>query len=393
MFLAGILLGWAYLIKETSVFFGVFVVGYAGYYWWRHKRLFRGWGWFAAGVFIPVIAEFGYYSWTTGMPFFRYVAVQTDHNNSLFSGRHYQGLNLVRRLTLDTFFILFRVTDFSLLYVFVLAGCVYSIWTRNACIRFLAGWLGGLLLLYNFASTSLSGYYPLMLFHRFFLTISVPAVLICAWFLREISQVLLADHRRNMLRLRISLGIPMIPLLAVDIIRFSWLKTTALCVLVGLIAVTYIIAFRQWLRRHRVFGEKRIVVSGTLLLLLLLPGIVLSSSGERLRKGLTCEREIVPILGDQLRHPVYTDERTVSILEFFYQYQHKDLLVAFHDFDLATVENVYVIANWERLFFLNRLYQNHIPEVLFSPPAHWRGPVQVGGTGNPCLIYYVPDIP
>ncbi len=393
MLLAGLFLGGAYLIKETSVFFGVFVVGYAGYRCWRRKKFSWGWAWFATGALILVGMEFGYYAWTAGTPFFRYVAVQTAHNASIFSGRHYQGLDLVRRLSLDTFSVLFHITDFSILYVFVLAGSVYSFWKRNAFILFLVGWAGCLLLLYNFAPTSFSGYYPLLLFHRFFLVLSVPAVLICAWFFREIVQALLANHKQNMKQLRVSLMVPCIPLLAVNIIWFSWLTSAMLCVPGLLIALTYVRSFHQWLQVQGLSYRRSMFVPTILLFITVLPGFVLAVRGERLRKGLTCERELLSVLESPLRHAVYTDRRTELILEFFSRYQYEDLIMVFHDMDLETVGNAYVIANWERLFFLNTMYNNRIPETLFHPPAYWKGPIQLGGSINPCLVYQVPAKP
>jgi hypothetical protein len=87
---------------------------------------------------------------------------------------------------------------------------------------------------------------------------------------------------------------------------------------------------------------------------------------------------------------IYTDSRTEAILEYFYQYQVDDQVVAFDDVDLAGLSEAYVIVNWKRLFFLNRLYRTPISEVLYHPPASWEGIARLGGDVNPCLIYGIP---
>ena len=61
MFLAGVALGWAYLIRETFVFFCVFVAGYMAWKALRHKTLRWTWFWFWIGVLVVVGLEMGYY--------------------------------------------------------------------------------------------------------------------------------------------------------------------------------------------------------------------------------------------------------------------------------------------------------------------------------------------
>lgn len=388
LFLAGLLFGWAYLIKETSVFFGVFAAGYAVQQQWRRRQILWGWLWFAAGTLTLAGPEFMYYGWTTGSPFFRYMIVQIGHNVHLFSGGVYQGAELARRLTLDAFFLLFHVPDFSLVHVFALAGCVYSLWKRQAFVRFLSAWYICLLLLYNFASTSLTAYYPLVLFHRFFLVLSVPAVLVSAWFLQEMAQVLSTQRAPELRRLRMAVFIPVVPLAGVTILWFSWLTCAALMVWGLLVAFT--VRLPRPARGRNVLDDAGQIMVIALVAVTLLPGLVLAIRGERARKGLTCERDLLPVLEAPLRHEVLTDRRTEPILEFLTQYQYEDLIQPFHDLDLTTVANVYIIANWERLFFLENMYGNRIPETLLNPPPSWRGPVRVGGSVNPCLIYQVP---
>jgi len=198
-----------------------------------------------------------------------------------------------------------------------------------------------------------------------------------------------SQQPQDLKRLRIALCVPVLALLATNVVWFSWITTGALFFFGVILAMTFSVALRQWLRTQNA-TRVRIIMPVVLLMATLLPGIILAARGERIRKGLTCEREILPLLEFPLQRVVYTDRRTEPILEFFYQYQNEDQILAFHDLDLTTVTHAYVIANWERLFFLERLYRNRIPETLYHPPSHWRGPVQIGGEVNPCLIYQVP---
>jgi hypothetical protein len=52
--------------------------------------------------------------------------------------------------------------------------------------------------------------------------------------------------------------------------------------------------------------------------------------------------------------------------------------------------NAYVIANRERLVFLNRLYNVPIPAFLSHPPPQWRPYARIEEYGNLCLIYEIP---
>jgi hypothetical protein len=126
------------------------------------------------------------------------------------------------------------------------------------------------------------------------------------------------------------------------------------------------------------------------LYVLLLPGIYMAAKGERPRQGITCERDVYHLLESPLAHTIYTDSRTETILEYFYQYQLDDQILQFDDADVNSLNNAYVIANWERLFFLNRVFFTPIPDFLYQPPSSWILRAQIGGEVNPCLIYEVP---
>jgi hypothetical protein len=104
----------------------------------------------------------------------------------------------------------------------------------------------------------------------------------------------------------------------------------------------------------------------------------------------TCERDVRSLFEFPLAHTIYTDSRTEAILEYFYQYQYDDQILKFDDADVKTLTNAYVLANRERLIFLNRLYNVPIPNFLSHPPPQWKPYARIEKNGNPCLIYEIP---
>lgn len=390
MCLAGLFLGWAYLIKETSVFFGVFLVGYMGYTIIVRKTFHHPWLWFALGVVIVVGLECGFYLWKMGNPFYRYLSVDAGHNVSLFSGQHFQGRALVRRLTVDLLRTLFQVKYFSFYTFFILAGMIYGIRSKTPFIRFLIGWFVTMALLFNFGSSSVTRYKPLLLFHRFLVVFSVPGILILTWFLLEMRNWLDSVGSHNNKLFQASLVVPFVILSGIALvdrsvlIRFFWIS------MAGFLVIAFSRRIRTWLRRHLSPPYESLVLPVMIVYLNLLPGIYLTAKGEYASAGVTIERDIRAVLEFPLQHAIYTDSRTEVILEYLYQYQEDNRIVSFDEADVRTLSNVYVIANWERVFFLNRTYHEPIPDFLYHPPAAWRLRFQLGGDVNPCLIYETP---
>ena len=392
LFLGGLLLGWAYLIKETAVFFGVFVVGYMLSYAWKHKTVHWSWIGFWLGCLTVVGIEAGYYFLTTGEPFFRYVSVQSGHNASIFSGTHFQGFSLLRRLTLDQFWVLFHVPDFSFYYVFILAGVIYALPNTKRPLRFFTGWFLTIFLLFNFGSTSVSEYSPLLLFHRFFIILSLPGILILSWFLYEMRHFFVLEERADITRLRLSFLIPFILLVLINIFWFSLIQTLFLVVLFLLIVLTFSQRLRYWWKRQCSPNTLMLTIPLLLLYIILIPGIYSTAKGEPPRKGITCEREIRPALGDSLTHTIYTDMRTEEILEYYYDYQYDEQIKDFEE-SASTVESwedAYVIVNRERLFFLQRVHDVPIPEFIREPLPSWQPYIRLGDDMNPCFIYKIP---
>lgn len=391
IFLGGIALGWAYLIKETALFFGVFVIGYMGYKTFIGKTFQRSWLWFWAGFLLIIGAELCYYYWVTGNPLYRYFTIEFGHNLSKLALRdRVYGLALLRRLTLDQFLVLFHVPDFGFYYFFVLAGIIYGIQKHIICLYYFIGWFLTFFLLFNFASTSLLEYYPIRPIPRYFITLSFPGLIIMSFYLVEFKNFLLIKHEKDMTFFRVSLLIPFMLMFVMNLLWFSVATTMFLLCMFFLLLMSFFNRLRTWFGKRLTPWQKQVILPLMLLYIAILPGIYTVAKAERPRQGITCERDIRPLLEFPLTHTIYTDTRTESILEYYYEYQYDDYIKNFDESDVTTREDVYVIANWKRLLFLNRLYNTTIPEFLHQPPRHWKPYARIGDDVNPCLIYKIP---
>lgn len=391
MLCAGILFGWAYLIKETSVFFGVFVAGYFSYQMAVRKNFCLSWLWYAIGAALMIGLECGYYYRTTGTPWYRYLSVVSGHNVSVFSGQMFHGWALVRRLALDQLQMLFQVQHFSFYFVGILAGVVYGVqrW-RTPHVGFLLGWFGSLFLLFNFGSTSLTAYMPLAFFPRFFVALSAPGILILTWYLLEMRFFLDMDKPPMLCPVQVALLIPLGLLALIAVLWPSWPLMVFGVGMAVLLAIVLSQRLRAGIRKRLPAQYAALVLPVAFCYLSLMPGIYYTAKGENPFRGLTCERELRTGLGSPLSRPIHTDQRTAAILQYLYQYQQDERILSFEDANVRTVQAAYVIVNWERLFFLERLYAAPIPDLLYHPPASWILRVQLGGDVNPCLVYEVP---
>ncbi len=395
MLLGGLTLGWAYLIRETALFFGVFVGGYMVYLALSRKTLQWSWFWFWLGFFTIIGAELGYYYWITGDPFSRYLSIKTSVNHpgamEEFKRLRFPEISLLRYVSFDRFRVLSYAPDFSFYYFFVLAGATYGVLQkRSVQVRYFIGWFLTVFLLLNFGSKSLSTYSPFRSVPRYFLTLSFPAIIIMAWYFYEMRHFLQKEHPRDMLLFRISLVIPFI---LGWVINFQWFSVTTTLFLVFaflLLLLSCSETLRTWFRSQ--ISSKYIAVVLPILLLYvnLIPGVYMTAKAERPRKGITCERDIRPLLEYPLTHTIYTDPRTEEILEYYYEYQYDKQIKTFDAGDSKSWENAYIVVNWERLFFLNRRYGFDIPQFLYQSPPQWKPYARLGADVNPCVIYEIP---
>jgi hypothetical protein len=358
-----------------------------------NQRTIRwSWMWFWLGFLTIIGAELGYYYWATGELFYRYLSVKSAYTPELKEHlrRYFYGMSLPRYLLSDRFRVVFYVPDFGFYYFFIFAGIVYGLQKRLTQLWYFIGWFLTIFLLFSFASTSLSQYIPLRSVPRYFLTLSFPGLIIISKYFQEMAHVLMLKNRKELRPFLISLLIPSVLMLVINLVWFSVIRMVFLVFIIGLLLVVFSDTLRTWFRNQIPSKYVTVILPALLLYVNLLPGIYMTAKGESPRKGITCERDIRQLFKVPLTHTIYTDSRTEKILEYFYQYQYDEQILNFDDADVNTLKNTYIIANWERLFFLERVWSVPIPEYLYHPPPEWRQYAKIGGYVNPCLIYEIP---
>ena len=393
LLIGGMALGWSYLIRETAAFFVIFAALYMGAWILRHKRLPWRWVWYWLGALAMLIFEAGFFLWRSGNPWQRYhtvAAVENVAGAMEFTKRYFYGMTMPDYVVFDRLRVLFDVREFGFYYFFILAGSIFWLITRRPRGGYFVGWLTTVFCGFSFSSVSLVEYMPLRSVPRYFLAFSVPGVIILAWFLNEQRHFFAASAAYPKRAAAVAL---LIPLMLLGIVTWRWFAlVNVLFLLFGGALLILIISEAGQLRLRRALPASAwpMFLPALLLYVSVLPGVYFSAQGERPRKGLTCEREIRPQLEFPLTRPIITDERTESILEFFYAYQADAQIQHFDALHPIPPHPAYVIVNWERLFFLQRLYQTAIPEVLHNPPAAWNTLAVLGGAVNPCVIYEIP---
>lgn len=389
--IAGMALGWAFLIRETAIFFGIFVAGYTLYCTWRDKaiRLHRCLFW--VGVLMIIAVEMTFYWQITGNPLFRYMAVtDATTTDSLAQLEKFFYVPVPMYVILDRLRALFLTADFGFHYPFVIAGCLYGFRKRIPHWGYVIGWLLSTFALYSFGSTSFSYYAPMRTVPRYFLALSVPAILIMSKFFADASGLLPHPEKRELRRFFLALFVPG---LIMGILIFLWFSALKLAFLAAIIVLCGILAFQRIRTRLLAYFPSRdtaVLLPAFLVALSLMPGFYTLTRHDAMRNRLADERELVQVFEQPLQHTVYTDQRTEKVLEYFYHYQQNDQILEFSEAAVESLSNTYLVANWKRLFFLQRLYGIPIPDFLQPPPPTWVPFAKIGGNVNPCLVYVIP---
>jgi 4-amino-4-deoxy-L-arabinose transferase-like glycosyltransferase len=191
----GLMIGASWLCKESIAYLAPFFLAWLALSLKRRGRhtLFL-WGGVAAGSLAVLVTEMVLYHHATGDFLFRFHEVDRNYHqweNSFFTegsafgwakGTSYSRALLHRLFVSGPAMILLNR---SMLYVptIGLAVAVYG-WLRRDQSFLLPGiWLGTLVLMFNFSSSSTTTYMPLALFNRYLSPIFFPAIILVAGFL------------------------------------------------------------------------------------------------------------------------------------------------------------------------------------------------------------------
>lgn len=184
LLLSGAFLGIAYLIRELTILMGLFFLVYALYHKKFRKEYFFG----AAGFFLVFSLELLYFFSMTGNPFFRYTSISTEisvvsetdnygRGNLPFSLAHYP-------------YIIFTDDLLGLFYPFIFIVVFYFIYYRKKESYNLLFWFIPVLLYISFGTESFTSYVPIPVAARFLAIITLPGILLLAYFLMQENDVI-----------------------------------------------------------------------------------------------------------------------------------------------------------------------------------------------------------
>lgn len=310
LFLSGLSVGLAYLVKMTGLFAAPFLIGYTVYIMRKEGGVRWRFLWTPLGFMAVFITELFFYHATKGDLFFRFHTLSI-HNLGPWSGlsMYLERGYAARLITQYPQTLLFYFPHFGLFYWFTFAAMGYLLVIKEKRAYFPMVWWLILYLTLNFGSTSISQYVPLVPLSRYSFILLLPANIILA------------------------------------------------CALIRLGSID---SLGKWTR-----------VAGYSALVILLSSSILITV-VRHERGSTAEREMSTFFNRKPDKPVYTDPRTIKLLEYFFEYNNTDMLRDFTEVELKSVNNSYVLVNFRRLIFLNMYYGTKFQPALFNPPPSWR---------------------
>ncbi|HSL21141.1 MAG TPA: glycosyltransferase family 39 protein [Vicinamibacterales bacterium] len=193
--LAGISFGFSWLCKETVAYLVPFCLVLLVLMYRRHGRaVLLLWAGVAIGALSILGAETLSYYAATGDPLFRFHETERNYRqwqNGFFTeGSDFgwsPGTTRAQAL-LDRLFISgprVILFDRSLYFLpfFGLVAVLYGWLRRDRAFLVPGVWLGSLVLMFNFASSSLESYVPLAIFHRYLYPLFYPSVIVVAGFI------------------------------------------------------------------------------------------------------------------------------------------------------------------------------------------------------------------
>jgi hypothetical protein len=195
---AGLAFGASWLCKESILYLVPFCAALMAITVRQHGRGVAWlWGGVAAGSIAVFAGEMAVYARLTGDPLFRLAETERNYvqNAKYFftegsrygwaSGESYARA-VVHRIFVTGPTILLANRQALFMPLVALAAGVYAILRRDRAFLLPSLWLWSLALMFNFASSSLSAYTPLVLFHRYVLPVFFAATIVSAGFLSRL---------------------------------------------------------------------------------------------------------------------------------------------------------------------------------------------------------------
>ena len=327
LFASGLCVGLAYSVKMTGAFAALFLAGYAVYIMRREGKTRLEFLWTPLGFMAVFAAELIFFHMATGDMLFRFHSLAT-HNEGPWSGLTlYMERGYFVRLTYQYFRVmLFYPPHFGLFYWATFAAMAYLLAVREKRAYFPIVWWMTLFLILNFGSTGFTKYIPLPTVSRYSFMLLLPANLILACALG-----------------RLTLGAG----------------------------------------RHRLTK----IAGYSVIIVLILSSIFIVGRGQR--RGSFTERAVSAYFSGRPDGPIYTDSRTASVLEYFFEYRNGEMLRNFDGVEWNSLDGSYVLVNFPRLRFLWKYYGQRFHPIIFDPPPSWQRVAVFGpdrGPGGSLLL-------
>ncbi len=362
-FVSGLSLGWAYLVKEFSLFFITFLIVYMIIVSWKRKAKFE-WVYLGIGILIPITAELAFYFLKTGTILCRVRGIETIHNVSVWSGIHYHGYTLWKRLFFDLLHTLFENRLFSF-YFFFVSACIIVILrekTKRNELGYFALWFGVMFLNLNFCSTSLKSYNVLQPTDRYMYLLFCPGIIMLAYYLNTFSELAAHGQRENLM---LSLTIPVAIMGIFNFIKFSLFDVVFISFILIIVYCLYVFP------KHTYAKYYTTGIMGILIMVNSLPSQYMAV--RHLMRDPCNERDILKFVRKLPNKIIYTDNKTKPTLEYLNGYKNSPEIRTFHDEkNVREMINSYVLVNMDYLMYANKHYHKELPSFLGKLPPFWK---------------------
>ena len=322
---AGLLIGLSWLCKISVVFLFPFLTLFGLWMIFKNRKNgYAGLSCLAGFAFILMAESFMYYH-TVGDFLYRYHETERNYeiSKTLFFSEggqygwekgHYLKAVFKRIFYAGPNAILFSKT-YGWLPVWGCIALMYSFFIRDRRFLFPGLWLLSLILIYNFGSSSLSAYRPLVLYDRYLFPLFLPSAILVAGFLSGLLETI------------------KLPLRTIFQERVFWV----LLVLLGL-SYPYGGGLLTTFNKRGLFRELQHVAH-------------------------TLNREV----------KIYTDNRTKKMLNFYRGFPDNDNVVEFQKLSAEDIDRgAHIILNQFVLDYLTKTYNYQAPQFCNTIPDQWR---------------------
>ncbi len=179
-YLSGLFIGIGYLVRESALLIGIFFLIYA----LSKRKVKKEYFLVALGFLTIFIIELGVFHALTGDPLYRSTASQEYLLESHSSRNHFGRLDFPTGLFHYPYIIL-TTNLISYFYVSIFIAMIYCWNYRKKETLVIQIWFISLLLYLSFGSSSLTSYAPFRAVDRYLTIITIPGILLLAFFLSE----------------------------------------------------------------------------------------------------------------------------------------------------------------------------------------------------------------